>query len=127
MEPIDQPIRSVAPLSGANLIAAYSAISGWAVILYHVVDGAEGLKVHVDFPIPFLNFYLDFHVSTSGSPLTLMLQVIGPTLLSASAGWLIGFVWAFFYNVTSKYLGVRLKGRVGTQETSHASGQPAEV
>ncbi len=112
MEPIDQPIKRVVPLSGANLVATYSAITGWVVILYHVVEGAEGLKVDVDFPIPFLNFYLGFHVSTSTNGFTLILNIIGLTLLSALAGWLVGLVCALAYNLTSKYLGLRLKGTI---------------
>jgi hypothetical protein len=104
----------VAPLSGGNLIAAYSAISGWAAILYRVVGGADGLKVQVDFPIPFLNFYLDFHVSTADNPLTLILKIIGLTILSGLAGWVVGLIWAVAYNLTSKYLGLRLKGTVLT-------------
>ena len=95
MEPIDQPIKRVVPLSGANLVASVtSAITGWVMILYHVVEDAEGLKVHVDFPIPFLNFYLGFHVSTSPNGFTLILNIIGLTLLSALAGWLVGLVCA---------------------------------
>jgi hypothetical protein len=87
MEPIDQPIRRVAPLSGTNLVAACSAILGWTVILYRVVEGAEGLKVHVDFPIPFSNFFLDFHLSTPTNGFPRILNVIGLALLSALAGW----------------------------------------
>jgi hypothetical protein len=123
MGAIDQPIRSVTPLSVANFAAAYNAFAGWVVILLHVVRDGEGFKVHLDFPFPFLNPYLDFHVSTSENPFKLILKIVAFTCLFAIAGWLIGLVWAVAYNITSKYLGLRLKGTVDVQESSHTSNQ----
>ncbi len=124
MVQIERPIKRVTPLSGANLLAVYCATTGWISILIHALGEAEGFKVDVNSPFPLVNFYFDFHVSISENPFVLIIKIVALTLLSAIVGWLIGLVWAVAYNLTSKYLGLRLEGRLDLQEASQAPNQP---
>jgi hypothetical protein len=105
-----RPIDAVSPLSLARIGAAYYAAVGLVMLTIDAVKGTPLLSVPFGFLVPLLHLTVTFNFPRALWAPGVFSQVFFSTILYALTGSLSGFVCGVAYNLTSKYLRVRING-----------------